>query len=297
MKLKTLLIILLGSVLCGFLFMSLTEKKISSWEYLLDKDLSKWDVFIGVPHHTVNIQGYEKGDGMNGTPLGLNNDPLQVYSTIQIDDEVVLKVDGIIYGGLSTKKEYENYHLSMQFRWGENKYEPRLDKPRDSGILYHCQGPHGAFWNVWMQSQEMQVQKGDTGDYYTIAGTGMDIKTDKKVIPGREFDIYIYNPEGEYKTFKTGEDGRCRKMINAENPIGEWNQLDLVCIGDKAYHMVNGIVVMVLENSVAYNKRGKATPLVKGKIQIQSEAAEVYYKDIKIKSVKTLPKPFAKQLK
>jgi len=277
--------------------MSLTVKKDSDWEYLLDKDLSKWDVFIGVPHHTVDIDGYEKGDGMNGTPLGLNNDPLNVYSTVEMDGETVLKVDGIIYGGLSTKKEYENYHLSMTFKWGEKKYEPRLDQKRDSGILYHCQDPHGAFWNVWMQSQEMQVQEGDCGDYYTIAGTGIDVKTDKKVVPGKKFDIYTYNPKGEYKHFKTDEDGRCRKMVDAEKPLGEWNQLDLVCIGDKAYHIVNGTVVMVLENSVAYNKNDEATPLINGKIQIQSEAAEVYYKDIKIKSVKKLPKVFAKQLK
>ena len=297
MKLKVFFITLLSCVMSGLVLMSLTNKKDSNWEYLLDKDLSQWDVYIGVPHYTVDIEGYEKGDGMNGTPLGLNNDPLHVYSTIEIEGETVLKVDGIIYGGISTKKVYENYHLSMKFKWGEKKYEPRLDQKRDSGILYHCQDPHGAFWNVWMQSQEMQVQEGDCGDYYTIAGTGMDIKTNKKVVPGKQYDIYTYNPQGKYKQFKTGEDGRCRKMIDAEKPLGEWNQLDLVCLEDKAYHIVNGTVVMVLENSVAYNEKGEATPLTKGKIQIQSEAAEVYYKDIKIKSVSKLPKAFAKQLK
>lgn len=297
MKFKTIFITIICGVICSSILIASGVKKDNNWEYLLDKDLSQWEAFIGVPHYTVDLDGYEKGDGMNGMPLGLNNDPLHVYSTVEIDGETVLKVDGIIYGGLSTKKEYENYHLSMKFKWGEKKYEPRLDQKRDSGILYHCQEPQGAFWNVWMQSQEMQVQEGDSGDYYTIAGTGMDIKTVKKVIPGKKYDIYIYDPEGEYKQFKTGEDGRCRKMLDTEKPSGEWNQLDLVCLGDKAYHIINGTVVMVLENSVAYNKDGEATPLTKGKIQIQSEAAEVYYKDIKIKSVKKLPKLFAKQLK
>lgn len=278
------------------LISSCISKDKNTWDLLLDKELSHWDAFIGVPHYSVNLEGYEKGDGMSGTPIGLNKDPLHVFSTLEMDGETVLKVDGIIYGGLSTKKEYENYHLNMQYKWGTKKYEPRLDQPRDSGILYHCQEPHGAFWNVWMQSQEMQVQEGDTGDYYTIAGTGMDIKTNKTAQPDKAWDIYTYNPNGEYKHFKSGEDGRCRKIKDLEKPHGEWNQLDLICIGDKAYHILNNVVVMVLENSVAYDENDKATPLTKGKIQIQSEAAEVYYKQIKIQSVNTLPVAFENQL-
>ena len=106
-------------------------------------DLSKWDKFIGAPHHTVEIEGYEKGNGMDeGTPLGLNNDPLNVFSMVEMEGEPVLAISGEVYGGVNTKKEYENYHLSLQFKWGTKKYEPRLDKPMDSGILYHCQEGH-----------------------------------------------------------------------------------------------------------------------------------------------------------
>ena len=46
----------------------------------------------------------------------------------------------ITYAGLVTKKEYENYHLSAQFKWGEKKWEPRLDARRNSGVLYHSVG-------------------------------------------------------------------------------------------------------------------------------------------------------------
>ena len=70
-------------------------------------------------------------------------------------------------------------------------------------------------------------------------------------------------------------------MDNFENPHGEWSRLELICIGNKAYHIVNGTVVMALENSSEYNKEDIGSPLTKGKIQLQSEAAEVYYKNIK----------------
>lgn len=157
-------------ILLSFLISSCSSKKTSNqeWEHLLDMELTEWDEFVGAPHHTVNIKGYEKGNGTDeGTALGLNNDPLNVFSTIEMEGEPVLKISGEIYGAVTTKKEYENYHLSLMFKWGNKKYEPRLDQPMDSGILYHAIGEQGAFWNCWMQSQEFQIQEEDCGDYYT----------------------------------------------------------------------------------------------------------------------------------
>jgi hypothetical protein len=48
---------------------------------------------------------------------------------------------------------------------------------------------------------------------------------------------------------------------------------------------------MVLQNS-RYIKDGKSIALEKGKIQLQSEAAEVYFKDIQIRSLKSMPKEY-----
>ena len=300
MKLKFKSIaVLVGVAVLGVTLNSCGSKKStpSEWEHLLDLDLTQWDEYVGAPHYTVDIEGYEKGNGKDeGTPLGLNNDPLNLFSTIVIDGEPVLKVSGQIYGAVTTKKEYENYHLSLMFKWGENKFEPRLNDPMDSGILYHAIGEQGAFWNCWMQSQEFQIQEEDCGDYYTIAGTGADIKAIKKENLDSDWDIFIYNPNSEYKRFKTGEDGRCRKSVNYGKLEG-WNQIDLVCLGDKAYHIVNGKIALVVEKSVTYGEDDIAKPLTKGKIQLQSEGAEVYYKNIKIRSVSELPKEFANQLK
>ncbi len=268
-------------------FTAYTQKK---WEYLLDNNLTKWDKFIGVPHTSVTLKGYEKGDGMNGTPIGLHKDPLNVFS---VKNDSILTISGEIYGGLSTKKEYKNYHLVFYVKWGTKKYEPRLDNKRDSGVLYHAQEPHGQFWNVWMKAPEMQVQETDSGDFHPLAGVSMDIKASKKMENQKEF--WFYDPKGETRTFKSGSGGRCRRIADYEKP-NEWNKLELICIEDKAYHIVNNKVVMVLENSLEYDKKGNAKPLTKGKIQLQSEGAEVYYKNIKIRSIKKLPKKIANQL-
>jgi len=45
---------------------------------------------------------------------------------------------------------------------------------------------------------------------------------------------------------------------------------------------------MVLENS-RQSANGNETPLTKGKIQLQSESAEVFYRHVKIASIDRLP--------
>jgi hypothetical protein len=45
---------------------------------------------------------------------------------------------------------------------------------------------------------------------------------------------------------------------------------------------------MILQNSRII-RNGQAEPLTKGKIQLQSEAAEVFFKDITISSLSELP--------
>ena len=77
---------------------------------------------------------------------------------------------------------------------------------------------------------------------------------------------------------------------------GEWNTIELICFNDKSLHIVNGHVVMILSKS-RYVENGTSIPMTKGKIQLQSEAAEVYYKDIKIRNLKTLPEEYTQYFK
>jgi hypothetical protein len=53
-------------------------------------------------------------------------------------------------------------------------------------------------------------------------------------------------------------------------------------------HVVNGKTMMVLYHS-AQLENGKVLPLIKGKIQIQSEGAEVFYKNITVEKLNKIP--------
>ncbi len=258
------------------------------WTNLLDKDLTQWDKYLSY-QHKIGYDGRvpKDSDGNDIPPMGLNNDKLNVFTVIEEENEPVLKVSGEVYGCVFTKEEYANYHFSLQVKWGDKKWEPRKNLLKDSGILYHSIGPLGAeHWRSWMLSQEFQIMEGHMGDFWSQANSAIDIKA---FIPE-----YIMNPVAHksqsFIPLGTGEtiQGFCLRSANYENKPGEWNTLELICFEGKSLHIVNGRVVMILQNS-RYVSEGKKVPLVKGKIQLQSEAAEVFYKDIKIRQLETLP--------
>lgn len=255
------------------------------WKILFNgKDLTGWDSFLGMPYKE-GMDIWQQKKLPDYKPFGLNNDSLKVFSVVKVDGQPALRLSGEVYGGLSTVNEYENYHLRLEFKWGELKFSPRLDAPRDSGLLYHGVGEQGAEAGFWLRSQEMQVQENDCGDYWGIAGAHMDIRTEM-----RPDGLYQYNPNGELRTFgDTSKFGRnAKKFPDAEKPKGEWNILDLYCYGDKSAHIVNGVVTMMLENSIMIID-SVSTPLTKGKIQLQTEGAEVFYRNIKIKPITEFP--------
>src|SRR5678815_1164603 len=90
------------------------QKLTKKWTALLTQDGKYFDAFIGIPHTSLtSLPDWNKGDGMNtGTPLGLNNDPLHVFTIEMQDGKPVLHVSGEIFGGYTTKKELSLIHIS-----------------------------------------------------------------------------------------------------------------------------------------------------------------------------------------
>ncbi|MEP6615416.1 MAG: DUF1080 domain-containing protein [Ginsengibacter sp.] len=256
----------------GFRNLSLHQR---DWRPLFNgKDLKGWDTYIGPPMDSA-------GKKISEIPVGLNNDPNHVFTVVKDRGENMIRISGENWGGISTTLEYENFHLQLKFKWGALSWGQKKGKKKDSGVLYFAVGQHGADNGVWMRSQEFQVQEGDCGDYWGVAGGVEDIPVSKK-----SDSEYVYNPAGQMITFSaTGKNGRrCIKREDSENKSGDWNTLDLYCYGDTSVHVLNGKVMMVLYHS-QQSDNGVLRPLKKGKLQIQSEGAEVYYKDIKIRMI------------
>ena len=103
-----------------------------------------------------------------GLQLGLNTDPERVFSVTKEDGKPALRISGKKFGGISTQQSFKNYHLQLEFKWGKLKWHPKRNAKRDSGLLYHAVGTHGADGGFWMRSQEFQIQEGDCGDYWGV---------------------------------------------------------------------------------------------------------------------------------
>jgi len=227
MKIKTSFIILLITLCTTNSFSQKKGQTIA----LLDKDLSNFDTWLSIPHTSVEglPEGTFQGDNVGkGTPIGLNNNLKNVFSMIEEDGEPVLKITGEIFGCVSSKASYENYHLSVMFKWGEKKWIPRVDKKRDSGILYHCYGEHGMFLNTWKMCLEYQVQETDLGDFIPLSG-GRKVGSPTAEIRGDFEKEKKFNPNSEVYSIGKG-------YINAasehDKPHGEWNHLEIYIIGD-----------------------------------------------------------------
>jgi hypothetical protein len=199
---------------------------------------------------------------------GINNDPDKVF---QVEDGA-LHISGEEFGGLVTKKEYENYYLRAEFKWGEKMYPPRLGKTRDSGIQYNLTGP----LKVWSRMMEFQINEGGTGDIWVINGTGVTV----------DGQIYQSTAEpGPKQYIRIAHIGR-GPLVNVtgyrdpvddlEKPHGEWNLLELVVDHDRILYFVNG----KLANA------GTKANTTRGKILFQCEGAEAYFRKMEIAHLK-----------
>lgn len=252
-------------------------------------DLTGWHSYLATPY---NLEIDSEGNTIE--PFGIDNDPLEVIKVIETDQGNAIRISGVAWGMIYTKKEFKNYHLKLKVKWGEDMHRPRENGPRDSGLLYHGFGEPGSAY-FWMNSQELQIQQGDMGDYWPVGNVEIDIPSipydDKYYIFKADADLRAYYSAKILETSSQDSLAKRRvfKAFDAEKSHGQWNDVELIVFGDSSIHVVNGKVVMRLFNSRTMSNK---QPLNSGKIILQSEGAEVYYKDIYIKKLQEIPEEF-----
>ncbi len=178
--------------------------------------------------------------------IGTNKDPDHNF---MIEDSV-LHVLGKDLGYVITEKGYKDYHFKVDFKWGERRWGSRTKEKRDAGVCYNI--PKNEPDSIWPQSIECQVQEGDVGDFWLLGFSTIKVS-------------------GEYN--KPSNHTRMVKQKDAEKPNGEWNTLEIISYHGKCVHIVNGVVVNV----------GEDASVKEGRILLQSEFAEVYYRNVKLR--------------
>lgn len=278
------------------LLATLTLHADDGWTRLWNgRTLDGWTTWMRRPEPTSQVPGLSRdAEGRYTEPIGSGRDPLKVFTVADnVDGRPAIRISGEVFGELRSKSSFKDYHLRMQFKWGEKKWPPRdrPETPRDSGLLYHVHAAPGAEGRTWARSIELQIQEHDVGDLYAV---GSAIAVRAKPRPGSQPALYDYDPAGEWTFFSQiqGASGRCVKQPDNERPTGEWNTVELVCLADDCLHIVNGKVVMRLHGPTRIDTAVPA-PVTSGPIILQSEGAEVFYRDIEVRPIKRIPAEFA----
>ena len=268
----------------------------SGWTPLWNgKDLDGWTTWMRQPEAGSDVFGLKKdAAGKYSEPIGSGRDPLRVFTVRRdVDGRPAIRISGEVFGELRTTGVFKNYQLRLQFKWGDKKWPPR-DRPatpRDSGLLYHVHAPPGQGGRTWARSIELQIQERDVGDLYAV---GSAIAVRAKPRAGTQPALYDYDPAGEWTFFSQsqGASGRCIKQPDNEKPSGEWNTVELIAFGEDAIHIVNGKVVMRLHGPMRIDGDVPA-PVTSGQIILQSEGAEVFFREIEIRPITAIPPEFA----
>lgn len=173
------------------------------------------------------------------------------------------------------------FHLQVEYRWLEKKFDPRTEATRDAGILFHIHTKPDA---VWPPSLEMQLGAGKPGDQY-VTGDLFVLGTTRAESSAQKMN---YDPGSRPVTRGEAATGRRTAVTkHAERPIGEWNTADVIVNGSqKAQFYVNGTLVNTVSNMQYKDEKGGWKPLEKGHVSVQAEWAELEYRVIRIKELK-----------
>lgn len=223
-------------------------------------------------------------------------DPRKVFSVA--DGMIHVSGDGL--GGLVTNQRYRDYHLVLEFKFGERTWHDRANAARDSGLLIHSNGKDGAYNGTWMPSIEVQIIEGGIGDFVPVGGSGLDgkpVTISYTCNAGRDRDgEVIWKADSPREVFKRGNikrvnwfgrdpDWKDEKGVRGpqdkDSPHGEWTRMDVICDGGHIETFVNGTKV---------NEAFDVSPR-EGRIQLQTELAEIFFRRWELWPIDKGPKP------
>lgn len=228
------------------------------------RDLEGWEVIVGDQGVVAKQDIFQVTDGV-----------LHAYKDAAAGSEQP-------FGYLLSAAEYGDFRLSLEYMWGDKKFAPRAeaDTVRDAGVCYHVRGP----FVIWPTSVECQIQEGDTGDVWAIH---------TQVTSTVHSDIMNYWPaeNGGVEVTKGDDPKGYRRFLRSycyEQP--GWNRIELIVRGDSATYVINGHVANRVTRLKFWDEATASwLPLTKGKILLQAEGAEVFYRNVTIAPLDARP--------
>ncbi len=162
---------------------------------------------------------------------------------------------------------YSRYIFRFEYKWGHKRLNNFGMFQYDAGCYYHVYND-----KIWPFGIEYQVRynhltdENHTGDFWASS-------TSFQWYAGEDGRFRLPGEGGHLKSRKKGEH-RCKPGVPFNALNDEWNVCEIIVMGDRyAIHKLNGEIVNL------------ATGLSQkeGRIGLQSETAEIFYRNIMIK--------------
>ena len=176
---------------------------------------------------------------------GKHLDATEVFS---VEDGVV-KFSGDENGYLMSLDTFRNFHLIVEYKWDINPPENKKSKTKNSGIMYHV--PIDAQDTFWPRGIQFQVKEGSTGDFVLLDNVTIQVND---------------------STNQPGKSVAMKRFTDAENPIGEWNKVEITSKNGTCTQKLNGKLV----------NEGKNASVTSGRILLQYEGYPIYFRKMEI---------------
>lgn len=161
--------------------------------------------------------------------------------------EGLLVCKGEPMGYIATKKEYTNYRLIVEWRWGVGT------SGGNSGVLMRITGKPRPL----PKCAEAQLQDRKAGDIYGFHGFNVKGEASRAISAQNAF---------------VGKLSGVSKMKGNENNPGEWNKYEITLKGGELTIVLNGDKV----------NEANGLDVVAGKIGLQSEGGEVTFRTVRL---------------
>ena len=173
-------------------------------------------------------------------------------------------------GYIATHQEFANYRLRAEYKWGVKRFPPRLDTRRDSGLLYHLVGED----KVWPDCVECQIEEAGTCDYFLLGNT--------RAVPDHGDQIGGIGPGGKHLSNR-----KVKELGGPFEKLNDWNVIEVIVQGNQSTQILNGSTLNTLSGFQWADPRnpGQWVPLTRGKIAVEIEFAETWYRRLEIKAL------------
>lgn len=216
------------------------------------------------------------------------DDPRKVFSVTN----GWLRISGEGLGYLATEKQYTNYVLTAEFKWGTKNWHwgNRVGRARDSGIFLHSRGPDGNSHDgqgAFRAAIECNLFQGATGDLLLIRGTNIAPAFAVEIAAQRDADGWPFWQKdgtrtnlvrwGRLNWFDKSRNWQdqldFRGVRDVEKPPGRWNRLECRSENGHLQIRLNGVLV-----NEAFDLHPRS-----GKILLQCEGSEIFFRDVALK--------------